>query len=240
MKSLILILIFQFTVLRLSGQKEFCDCIFDKQLLFEEALTGQPFKMKMTTGSQLFMDHSFPGDIILASGDTVKNKQISYNGYYDELILTKSGNTNMVRVDKEQVEKFILHITGNGLLITFRHLNGTITGNSKTDLYAQVLFEDTISLYATRSIDLVEKVEQKASGSIIYNDRIEPALPVYFIVFPGNKSVTIEHIGRRSLYYAFPDHKVEIRTLLNQHHQIVRKEEDMIRVIQLFNKYSIF
>jgi len=240
MKSIILILILQFHLFLLSGQKEFCDCIVDKQLLFEEALTGQPFKMKMTTGSQLFMDHLFPGDIILVSGDTVRNKQISYNGYYDELILTKSGKTNMVRVDKEQVEKFILHITGDRLPITFRHLNGIITGNRKIDFYAQVLLEDTISLYATRSIELVEKVEQKASSSIIYNDWIEPAPPVYFIVFPGNKFVTIKHIGKKSLYYAFPDHKVAIRTLLNQHHQTLRKEVDMISVIQLFNKYSIF
>lgn len=238
MNRFIMILMFHFPVLVLSGQEDFCNFCVDQRSLFEASLTGQIYQMKATIGSQIFMNGTFPGDIILVSGDTVRNKQISYNGYHDELIWTGSVNNNMIKVDKEQVGKFILHINNFGTTVAFRHLNGT-TENRKIDFFAQILVEDSLSLFATRNSHRIEKSEQGNEDFTTYIDRIEPIVPVYYIGLPHNKFLSFKQIRKKSLYDTFPAYKEEIKTLLNQHHQALRNESDLIHVMQLLNKYSI-
>ncbi len=237
MKRFIILLLFQWPVFLLFGQDDMHNCTVDQRSLFEAALTGQPCQIEKTVGSQFFRDSWFKGDIILTSGDTVRDKQIGYNGYQDELIWRMSSNMSMIRVDKEQVDRFILHT--NQQPVIFRHLQGTISGHRKIDFFAQILVEDTISLLVTRNIQLVEKVEEKAGGIIIYIDRIEPAPPVYYICMPQNKFLVMRYLKKKKLYDTFPDNKEAIRTILMQHHQTLRKENDLLQIVQLLNKYEV-
>jgi hypothetical protein len=212
----------------------------DQHSLFEAVLTGQAFQMKKTSGNQLFRDGSFSGDIILITGDTVRDKQIGYNSYEDELIWTMPVTSRMIKVDKEQVEKFILNNTDNEISVAFRHLQGTTTGDRKIDLFAQILLEDSISLYATHTIKFVEKIEHNDGSVITLVDKIEPISPVYYIGLPGNNYVEVKHLRKKYIYTALPDYKDAIKSLLIRHHQTLRKERDLIRIVQLFNKYRIF
>jgi len=237
MKRFIFILLFQWPVFLLSGQDDICNCTVDQRSLFEAALTGQTCQIEKTVGSQLFRDSWFNGDIILISGDTVRDEQIGYNGYHDELIWRMLSNMSLIRVDREQVGRFILH--NNQQSIIFKHLQGTISGHRKIDFFAQILVEDTISLFVTRIIQLVDKVEEKSGGNIIYIDRIEPAPPVYYICLPHNKFLVMRYLRKKKLYDTFPDNKEAIRTILIQHHQTLRKENDLLQIVQLLNKYEV-
>lgn len=250
MKRYIIILLLQLPVLLLSGQADLCNTTINQRSLFEAVLTGQSFQMKRTIGSQLFRDDSFRGDIILTSGDTVRNKLIAYNAYQDEIIWTMPGKMSAIKVDREQVEKFILHDiydvekfilhnTYDEVPVVFRHLHGTIEGNRQIDFYAQILLEDTLSLYATRNINSAGKIEQEAGGINTFIDKIEPIPPVYYFGLPDNKYLEIKYLRKKSIYNALPYYKEAIRALLIGHHQTLRNENDLIRIVQLFNEYKI-
>jgi hypothetical protein len=237
MKRFIFVLLLQWPLLLLFSQDEICSRTVDQRSLFEAALTGQPCQIKKTIGSQLFRDSWFTGDIILTSGDTVRDKQIGYNGYQDELIW-RMLNMSLTRVDKKQVDRFILYSNNKQPLI-FRHLHGTIPGNRQIDFFAQILVEDTISLYVTRNIQLVDKAEQEAGGAIIYIGRIEPAPPVYYIGLPHNEFLVMRYLKKKLLYDTFSKNKEALRTLMIQHHQTLRKENDLLQIVQLLNKYDV-
>jgi len=237
-KKLFFILLLQLPVSLVSGQDEICNIIVDQRSLFESPLTGQPYKMTGTIGSQLFMDGSFTGIIILYSGDTVRNKLIAYNEYEDVLIWS-IGNNSMIKVDKEQVAEFIFLDTRKGQNITFRHLHGTTTGKSQIDLFAQKLFDDTVSLYVTHLKQIVGKDEHEVGGYVTYMDKIEPKPQLYYLGFPGNYFLSINKPRIRALYNTLPDKKAEIRALLIKHHETVRNERDLIRVIKLLNENKI-
>ena len=238
MKKFIIILLLQWPISLASGQRDPCIKIVDQRSLFEVALTGQSYQMERTIGSQLFMDGSFKGDIILASGDTVRNKLIGYNGFLDELIWTMPDNMSLIRVDKEHVDKFILYNINDQQNVVFRLLHRTTTGNKQIDFFAQILLEDTLSLYATRNSEVVDKIEKKTGNIITFIDRIEPVPPVYYIGLPDNKFLII-NLRKKSLYNTLPDSKEAIKTLLIQHHQPLRNENDLIRVVKLLNENGI-
>jgi hypothetical protein len=194
--------------------------------------------MKKTSGNQLFRDSSFNGDIILSSGDTVRNKQIGYNGYEDELIWTMPISLRMIKVDKETVNEFILY-NKDDEPVAFKHLHGTTAGDRKIDFFARVLLEESISLFATHNIRFNEKIEHNDGSVITLIDRIEPVPPVYYIGLNNNKYLEVKHLRKKFLYAALPDYKDAIRTILIKHHQPLRNERDLIRIVQLFNVYKI-
>ena len=239
MNKIIITLLMQLQTLILFGQNDFCNCRMDQRSLFETLLTGQKFQMKKTYGSQQFPDGTFMGDIILTSGDTVRNKQISYNGYEDELIWTLPVTMSMIKVDKKRVNKFMIYVYSNEEPMGFRHLSGITSGKKQVDFFAEILLEDSLSLYARHIIQFVEKIEQDNEKIITLIDKIELLSPVFYIRLPDNTYLEIKHLRKRSLYSALPDYKESIRSLLNQHHQGLRKERDLIHIIQLINKFGI-
>lgn len=240
MNRILIMLILLGPLIFVSGQSDQCNCRMDQNSLFEAKLTGQAFQMKKTSGNQLFKDGSFSGDIILITGDTVRDKQIGYNSYEDELIWTMPVTSRMIKVDKEQVEKFILNNTDDEIPVSFRHLQGTTAGERQIDLFARVLLEDSISLYVTHTIQFVEKIEHNDGSVITLVDKIEPISPVYYMGLPRNKYIEVKHLRKKYIYVALPEYKDTIKALLIRHHQTLRKERDLIRIVQLFNKYRIF
>jgi len=195
--------------------------------------------MKKTSGNQFFHDGSFKGDIILTSGDTVRNKQIGYNGYEDELIWTMPGSLRMIEVDKETVARFILHTADDEIPVAFKHLHGTTSADRKVDFFARILLEDSISLYATHNIQFDEKIEHNDGSAVTLIDRIEPIPSVYYLGLNNNNYLEIKHLRKKYLYITLPDYKDAIRTILIKHHQPLRNERDLIRIVQLFNVYKI-
>jgi hypothetical protein len=239
MKKNLFILFLQLSATLVSGQAEKCNLIIDQRYLFEAPLTGQFYQMKETNGSQLFMDIPFTGDIILNSGDTVRNKLIAYNGYEDELIWSESGTLSMIKIDRRLVEKFFLYNSRTRQPIEFRHLRGITTGDRQIDNFAQVLVDDTLSLYVTHLIHIIEKTEHATDEYVTYIDRIEPKPPLYYFGLPGNNFLSIKNPGIRALYNIFPDYKMEIKALLTKYHVTVRNESDLIRIIKLINENGI-
>jgi hypothetical protein len=237
MNRFIMILILDWPLLFVSGQDNLCNCKADQKSIFESVLTGESFQMKKTSGNQLFRDSSFNGDIILTSGDTVRNKKIGYNGYEDELIWTMPVSLRMIKVDKETVDKFILDKDEEP--VAFKHLRGTTSDERKIDLFARVLLEDSISLYATNNIRFDEKIENNDGSVITLIDRIEPVSPVYYLGLRNNKYLEVKHLRKKYLYVTLPEYKDAIRNILTRMHQPLRNERDLIRIVQLFNVYKI-
>jgi hypothetical protein len=229
----------EWPMLFVSGQDDLCNCKVDQRSLFESVLTGQSFQMKKTSGNQFFNDGSFNGDVILTSGDTVRNKQIGYNGYEDKLIWTMPRSLQMIEVDKETVAEFVFHNTNDKIPVAFKHLRGTTARDRRIDFFARVLLEDSISLYATHNIRFDEKIESKDGTAVTLIDMIEPIPPIYYLGLNNNKYLEVKHLRKKYLYIALPDYKDAIRTILIKHHQRLRNERDLIRVVQLFNVYKI-
>jgi hypothetical protein len=203
---------------------------------FEAPLTGESYELKKTSGSQLFLGDWFTGDIILVSGDTVINKEIGYNAYTDEL-LWRHSQTVLIKLEKEEIERFCLYDKKNNGIFDFCHLLGILLPeNRKIDLFARILSVNRLSLFVTYPVECVEKIEQETQGKIIHIEKLEPSKPRYYIGCEAHKYLILNNLNKRSLYKAFPDYKEEIKSIVSQNHQSLKNEKDMIRIMELLNK----
>jgi hypothetical protein len=172
MKCLYLILLIHLLAVNVFAQQRILPV--QQKLLFEASLTGESYQLKRTSGSQLFHDDWFTGDIILVSGDTVSNKEIAYNAYADEL-LWRPSKTVQIKLDKEQIDRFCIYDKKNNKVFNFCHLQGIrMQDNRNIDLFARVLYEYKLSLFVTYPVLCTKKIEQEAQGKIIHMERLDP------------------------------------------------------------------
>lgn len=238
MRRFILILLFQWPVLFVAGQDDFCNIAVDQRSLFEAVLTGQPCQMKTTIGNQFFGNDFFYGKVILTSGDTVRCSQIGYNGYQDELIWRLSDGTN-IKVDREQVASFILYGKNNEPAVAFTHLLGKTADEGPVDLFAKMLLDNTLSLFVSDRVHIIDVTQKRSFESDSYVERIKPGAPVYYISMPDHRFQVIKHINKKVFYKAFPDQKEIFKTLFAEHNQALRNEADLISVLRLMIEMKV-
>jgi hypothetical protein len=225
------------------GQPDCCNHTNDQHLLFEPVLTGKNFQPHKTIGNQYFKNTWYLGDVFLVNGEVVTNRELAYNGYLDELIWKEVSKLSLVCLDKESITKFILYENNRNQRFVFRHLQGTLENQAGSlDLFAQVIKDDSVEVYATRRIELDEKIEIEVEGVTIRNDKIINSAPVYILELPEHRFLILNKLNRKSFYNLFPEHQAEIKLFLNQHHASLKTENDLLKIIRLLesNKNSVF
>jgi hypothetical protein len=222
----------------LKGQEtSFLSCDSLSSEIAEPKLTGDLLIYpRIGKGSQYFIEDWLNGSVLLSTNITVKNKQLRYNGLIDRLIWQRR-NFQQVKLDKDLVIAFCLNDEASGKSYYFQKIKiKEDFALDSSDVYAQVLYSDKLSLFAYRKVVVsMTELDQIRGGGLII-DVFENRTSYYFKL--ANKTLKgFRHINRRTILKIFPDKKAQVINLLKTSKQnTYRTENDLINITQLLNK----
>jgi len=220
----------------INGQSNVTVPALEKDSFFESKLTGESFfENKQYLGDQYFNNDWAISDILLSSGEMVKNKNLKYNGLFDEVIWMNSSNYGKYKLDKSFISEFWLKIApGSTLHFKRIHVDGP-NESHPFDIFVQVKVEGKVSLYIHHKITITGEENLYVNNNLYYFNRIGK-MPVYYIKLITNRYVKMSGIRLSSFLKVFPEEKKEITKLLKENHLKIKTENDLIKAIGLLNK----
>lgn len=204
---------------------------------FISHLSGEVFYPSFTyMGSQYFLEDWSEGSIILESGEIADKIQLKYNGFLDELIWMKTPSFQQVKLDKYLVKEFKLINPRNKKNHIFRRIEVSLPPfNTKSEIFAEVIYDGKISLFAYRRVTETGKVNRKTDKGIFEYIQIDPDY-LYFITMPDRENLFLNKISRKNLFRAFPEMKQEIRAIFNQTRGYSTNEERFALIVKKINE----
>lgn len=202
---------------------------------FEPCLSGELFTpAERFSNSQYYFDNWMTGNVTLISGDIVKNQKIQYNAYMDEVFWLHPAIYRHVMLDKLLLSGFTVINDDSGNIIEFKRIKTVNETGREQDIFARLLYENSISLYSRRVF--------RESGSIKttrLDNRLVSRISLmsdhkYFLVLEDATVIPVSR-NRRSLYNAFPGKRIEIRSTLRRNRNRIRNEADLIEAVGLIN-----
>jgi hypothetical protein len=201
--------------------------------IFEPPLRGETFLKKTgTEGKQFYNDNWVLGDIKLCSGETVFNKQLNYNVLLDEVVWLQAGTFRQVKLEKQFINEFYLK-RQQGRDIRFKKMRIKLpTMNDSTDIFVEVLVENSASLYVFRTVR-VEETSNIVNGIQSYVENIVPQ-PQYFLKLPDKQAITFKRIKKKVIVNALHEkYKYIIKATIQQNHLSIHTEEDLTKLVTL-------
>ena len=201
---------------------------------FKPRLSGEIVNLTLQSrGSQFHNPEWLYGDIELYSGETVKNKQLRYNGFRDALIWLHADTQQSILLDTDLIKGFILHNPAQNRTMTFERL---IPRAGSEGMFAERLYSGMISLYAHRKIEQTGEATQLQGNALRPIAVLEPK-PAYYIIDHNQQVIELNRLNRRSLLAAFPEHRREIRALLRQNRIGVFNEAELVQAAFHIDQY---
>jgi hypothetical protein len=237
-----IIFVYLLTCLHSSSQSNLCDCTFDKEneTISDGNLTAKVYISPSLNKKELYYNSWGKGDVELVDGSIVENKILRYNGYLDELVWLRDDDNKVGLVDKHLVKSFKIYHNDNTTSDFFRKIKIKRWFSFDTSIvYLHVLAEGKLSLYVSRkiiqmtnSMEFVPKYEY-----YLYKDS-------NFIVFKPNRFNLLENLNSEKgtvkcnkkdtgIY----SEKETMKLILRKNHLKVRNEDQLIKSIEIFNKY---
>ena len=153
-----------------------------------------------------------------------------YNIYEGNLEIIKDGIA--IAVDKKQVESFTITEVNENLEEVSYHFSRVIGGN-ETNKYYQVLFEGETSLLVDYTINMVNIVSQ-GYNTTSKTDRF--ALTTEYYLYNAQLGyVKFKPKNKDFLAVVDSNRKNELNKYLSQNKLNVKKEEDLITVVEYYN-----
>ena len=225
-----LILIFTFLLgfaPEIFSQFNSCQCINNEinEKNFEEKIIAKIFVNQFIGNNFQFFNTWAPGDIYLNDGCVIKNELLRYNTYTGDLLWLRKTDYQTGVVNKQVIMGFTLYDQNNLPFAKFKKLK---TKNwyslDSANIFFHVLAEGELSLYANRKSQSL-----KTTNEIIEKDE-------YYLLRNGILSNFIPN--RYILYRLMGEDKPKMRSVIRSEHLRVRKEPQLIRAIDLYNKNS--
>ncbi len=206
--------------------------------LFEQKLAGQKIHIYSVNaiGSSFLIDEWCKGDIHLITGNWVKNKQLKYNSFTDELIWLRPLDYSMILLEKEQILEFNINVIGIQKSIQFKKMDLGRTDSTKK--FYQVLYEGRYGLYCNRRVINAEDAIRKVDYSTYFIPILKKA-PVFIILSKSGELMTFEKISNRGLLKSYPHDKKILKNLLHNKNLHLKAEEDLITVVKLFEDNNL-
>lgn len=190
----------------------------------------------MFRGNPYLIDEWLDGEIILSNGSIVGNIKLKYDGYRDDVLWLHERNMQHIILDRSQLSGFTLTIPETGEKLQFKKIERAALGlPGMGDLFVEVLFSDTVSLYVHRRIVKIRDIYERRGRSRYIFAEIESD-PVYYFLLPGNTAIRLDNINRRSLYRAFPEKRNELRQLLRRSRRTGNDEQALVETAIYLNK----
>jgi hypothetical protein len=201
-----------------------CDNIGKDSCFYEENLLGEFFMNRdLYKGPKYFNSTWNNGEIILENNKRITNKILNYHLLSNQLIWLRSGDFQQIIVSKDMVKEFIIFNKETDKKEIFRKITfKTIYLIDDITTYLQVLSEGKISIYAHRK----ERLNNNYTELIPINE--------YYIQI-GTGPLKYFNLNRWALYFAVGGYKAQIKKIVRSNHLRIRREEDLIRAVEIFN-----
>ncbi len=182
-----------------------------------------------TDGSPYYNDEWINSDILLSNGEMVTNKPLKYNAYIDEVIWFCQEKSVQIQLEKHFIDRFYL-IQGKTVCFKRIYVPASLTGDT-LEIFAEVLYEGRMSLYAKRQVVVGGTVTQtKEAASYIYDKLV--AKPRYYLVLPSHEVVMLKQISRRTVLKALPlSYRNIVKEILGAHHLRLHTENDLVDLL---------
>jgi hypothetical protein len=164
------------------------------------------------------------GDIILTNGKVLKQQLIRYNNYLDELAWLREMDFKTGLLIKEAIKEFIVYPKDGSREQVFRKINTDILfSDDNKAVFYQILAEGSKSFVSLRKL-------QKSGAMDDYNTSFQ-----YYML--QDSVLTKFNLRRSSLFNLFEnEERAKMKAIVRSNHLKVRKEYEMIRAFELFNK----
>jgi hypothetical protein len=187
-------------------------------------------------GSQFYINDWLEGEIFFTDGTSVSDKKFRYNGYTDDVLWLHEGSKQVVLIDRNLIEKFSLYLPGNPEPLVFEKMPLKSALQQGTgDVFAHLLYKDTISLFAIRQVVKKRDVIEKRGNARGLFTEIEPK-HIYFLILPCGRVAIIGKSRRKSIYRAFPEFREQLRTAFTDSRNRLRDENEMIEAVRIINE----
>ena len=214
-----------------------CQCDSFDKTMFEPLLSGDVLQtINNVIGSQYYYDWD-DANVKLYTGETAYHKKVRYNGLLNEMVLLIPGENILVKLDKSRIKEVYFNTTH----ALFRHMsivssNNYLRNADDSTIFAEVLLENKISMYAYRHVVLnTSEVHHYANNTYLF-DHVIPEM-TYYIKLPDQQAfIKINKINKRSFADLFPARKNEVRKLLRDNNVSIKSETDFVKVLILTGK----
>jgi hypothetical protein len=202
--------------------------------LFEPKLSGEIYYPKLILGKEYFNETYWDGDIEFYDGQIATDKRLRYNGRIDGLLFLPPNSGREILLDRYFIQGFRLKIEAENTLVYFRKINVKKEfSTDTTDVFAQLLYRNKLSLYAFRRFvhtgDVIVPVENSQISKEFYE-----ASTIYYFQLPNGKTIGFKKFRKRDLYKLFPGNKEIMKKLFREKHQRrFRKEDDLIKITEI-------
>ena len=182
-------------------------------------------------GTPFFIDQWLTADILSFTNEWKKNVLVKYDAYSDELIYYNDNISIPVIIDKDYVQMFDIHESGNNPGYTFRCINlGNPDGRDNACGFFQVVKEGNVSLYIKHSVVYAKKInpeqQDKYHGRFVHKKE-------YFLQV-GTEVLPIK-MGVKTFVKLFPQHKKDIKEFIKKDNLSMKSEDDLRLLIGYIN-----
>ncbi len=141
---------------RLFSQQYDCKCDGDEEAYntyLQNTLVSREYSNPIPRyrGEQYLSDWT-RGEVILRNGETVRNMDLRYERYMDEVLWLRSGDFRIGVLNKRIIEGFRLQGEDGSLSLFFVKKRIKLPATDSLDAYLQVLVEGPVSLFAYRNV----------------------------------------------------------------------------------------
>lgn len=209
---------------QLKGQKE-CNCLETKEQSknFEEKILALAFVNKNIGSANQFYLGWINGDIILKDGSVIKDENLRYNRFLDELLWVRKKDYSIGIINKDLVASFILKDAKANEPMVFVNLKKkSWIGVDSGSYYMQELTKGRLSFYLYRK---AQKVGDNKELSI-KNE--------YYIV--KNNIFYRVRLSRRSLYKFMDFEKDKMKTIVKENRLNLKDENQFAKALKIYNE----
>ncbi|MBN1159181.1 MAG: hypothetical protein JXA61_07350 [Bacteroidales bacterium] len=217
----------------------FCVCLFSQQFecdcsetdgsyneFLQNLLISREYHnpIQHVRGDQFFNTWN-PGDISLVNGDTVREMQLRYDRYQDEVIWLRQTDFKMGVINKSLVAGFDLYNGDHQLTGSFVKKKISVPGMASVEAYLQILTEGHTSLYVYRKVVLAVSVSRTVDNTIYY-------------LCTGSKCSSVA-LRRKSLLRSPGVDKDLMKDIIRSNRLTLHKDEaDFTKAVVLYNEFQ--
>jgi hypothetical protein len=210
------------------SQNSFCECTGDneREMNVDGNLTAKIYISPSLNRKELYYGSWGIGEVELIDGTVVKDKILRYNGYLDELVWLRDADKKTGLVDKQLVKSFRIFNKEYGSIDFFKKFKIKHWYSLDTSVvYMHVLAEGKLSLYVSRKIIQMSNSQEYVTKHEYYLYRDSN-----FIPFKPNRVYFLQILGSE---------KEKMKLILRVNHLKVRKENQLLRAIEIYNKNNL-
>ena len=176
-----------------------------------------------------------PGNVYLRDNKLIKNVNIKYNIYTDDLLYLNSTSGDSLIIDRTMIWKFEIIDDTAGHIVVMEEVNIKPEKDDNA-MFARILYNGRSKLILKHSKIFI-RADYKgayATGNK-YDEYIDKRQ--YYLITDENNIHKIK-LNKKSVIKLLPDKETKIKAFISSHRMAMDNENDIIRVLEYYDSLS--